>query len=159
MKHFAIFMSFRMHALPKEGSASGLSFLSVQRLEEISPRIAEFAAYLPIVLIGSVEQDIELLEKREALIASGKHKGNTRESKEYKTFLPQECTTIQFEWAVGMILSDASLQYNTKLQILPSKNATSGLPLCIYGYKLLSSCSLDLRRNFSRQTKTKICNA
>lgn len=113
MKHFATFMSFRMHALPKEGSASGLSFVSVQRLEEISPRIAEFAAYLPIVLIGLVEHDIELLEKREALIASGKHKGNTRESKEYKTSLPQQCTAIQFEWAVGMILSDASLQYNT----------------------------------------------
>lgn len=84
----------------------------------------------PRILSNSLQYDPILLEKRQALLDSGKYKGNTRELTNYKKDLPLKFEQFAFCWCVGLLLSDASLQANNnctsfRLKMQQSENNKS----------------------------------
>jgi hypothetical protein len=88
------------------------------------------------ILSDSIDYDQTLLEKRQALVASGKHKGNTKELKAYKAELPTSLHPYAYSWILGLLLSDASLQVNNskstcRVKIQQSENNKSLLFLTV----------------------------
>lgn len=84
----------------------------VQRLVDKFAWFKDYVIYVPEVLVGSLEYDYSVLKANEELVTSGKHKGNTKEFKSYKQFVPCQLTSVQIEWGVGLLLSDVTLQLN-----------------------------------------------
>jgi hypothetical protein len=81
---------------------------NVQRLG-----IKESSNLLPKVLGDLIKHDETVLKKREELIKNKPTKGNNRAMNDYKREVPDTLTVFQFEWAVGLVLGDATLQTNT----------------------------------------------
>lgn len=105
-------MGIRKHAIVRKIIEMSSLHPNVQRLAENFPRLKDFVIYVPPALVGFLNYDERVLEECDKLIKSGKNRGNTKELTAYKKILPQELTPVQFQWAVGMVLSDATLQYN-----------------------------------------------
>jgi len=82
---------------------------NVQRLEsDVILRI-----YSPRMLGNLDKQKIDkILLEREILLKTNKYKGNTTENKAYKQLLPKQLLSTQFEWCVGLLLGDGTLQSN-----------------------------------------------
>jgi len=89
---------------------------NVQRLLQRSPALAQYAESLSLELGCLIQHDINILDSRDALISSGKHKGNTKELKNYKEMLPQQLSELQLQWGIGLVLSDATLQLNNNMK-------------------------------------------
>nr|YP_009364048.1 hypothetical protein [Pediastrum duplex]YP_009364104.1 hypothetical protein [Pediastrum duplex]ARK36699.1 hypothetical protein [Pediastrum duplex]ARK36702.1 hypothetical protein [Pediastrum duplex] len=66
---------------------------------------------LPSVL-SSLNYAPTILDAREALIKNGLTKGNNRHVNAYKKLLPDTLPPEVFDWCVGLLLSDATLQKN-----------------------------------------------
>lgn len=73
----------------------------------------ESSNLLPKVLGDLIKHDGTVLKKREELIKNKQTKGNNRAMNDYKREVPDKLTGFQFEWAVGLVLGDATLQTNT----------------------------------------------
>lgn len=67
----------------------------------------------PIVLGDFIKHDDGLLEERMNLIENNLTKGNNKAMAEYKSKLPLELNTVQFDWSLGLVLGDATLQANS----------------------------------------------
>lgn len=95
-------------------------YQTVQRLEGrstgvLTPGNHKYEIVLPRVL-GDLITPIpeEILVERQKLILSGLTKGNTRANKKYRQeIIPKELSKVQFDWALGILLSDGTLQANS----------------------------------------------
>jgi len=66
-------------------------------------------------MLGNLDLDnTEILLERGILLKTNKYKGNTKENRAYKDRLPKQLLPAQFQWCVGLLLSDATLQSNNK---------------------------------------------
>jgi hypothetical protein len=66
---------------------------------------------LPLVL-SSLNYDPKILKEREELIEEGLTKGNNMYVNDYKKQLPDTLPREVYDWCVGLLLSDATLQVN-----------------------------------------------
>lgn len=87
------------------GKSEELEPLSVQNVQRL-----EGEAEQPL---NPPSMPSNLQQEKAELIASGKHKGNTKELANYKAKLPRHLSQQQIEVGVGLLLSDASLQANS----------------------------------------------
>lgn len=73
----------------------------------------ESSILLPKVLGDLIKHDETVLKKREERIKNQQTRGNNRAMNDYKREVPNTLTAFQFEWSVGLVLGDATLQTNT----------------------------------------------
>ena len=75
---------------------------------------------LPRMLGDLVKHDDEILKAREVFFQQ-KVGGNSKIMWGYKAALPKSLTKTQFEWAVGMMLGDGSMQTNSNCTVFRLK--------------------------------------
>ena len=92
--------------------SDGIHKQNVQRLD-----IRENSNPISIALRNLVKNDENLLQQRDFLIQNNLVKGNRKELNAYKASLPNQLTREQLLWSVGLVLSDATLQRNSSLEV------------------------------------------
>lgn len=100
----------------------------VQRLESVRVN----AIISPRNPGDSDEERLKLIRNKEWLIQNNKWEGNHKELREYKNKITR-LSVIQLEWAVGLLLSDSSLQANKARTAyrLKTQQSEAHLPLLL----------------------------